>query len=174
MLNPSSHLSFRFTLLSPFYPLFVQRFFFKEEENDFILLFVHPKKYACYTSYPVQMFLNCNWYMFLCVDISCWQFFFPLLIKIFLFFSDCSKAIENCIRCESTGAKCVKCRNLIVFGTRQCVESCPMGYRQQWSPYDDYMGQICIETSFIASLGVTGETFTILVGAFTGKYLISC
>lgn len=84
---------------------------------------------------------------------------------------NCSKSIESCLHCESTGEKCAKCRHLIVFGTRECAETCPMGYRQQRSPYDDYMGQICIETSFIASLGVTGETFTVLVGAFTGIFL---
>ncbi|KAK6643425.1 hypothetical protein RUM43_004930 [Polyplax serrata] len=83
------------------------------------------------------------------------------------FREDCSKTLESCLRCDETGYKCFKCKHLIVFGTRNCVKSCPMGYTRQWSTYDDYMGQICVETSFAASLGFTGETSAVLVGSLT-------
>lgn len=88
-----------------------------------------------------------------------------------MYFSDCSKAFESCLRCDETGTKCLKCRHLIVFGTRNCVSSCPMGYIGQWSTYDDYMGQICVQTSVVASLGFTGETSAVLVGSLTGWYI---
>ncbi|EEB12165.1 hypothetical protein Phum_PHUM160600 [Pediculus humanus corporis] len=84
---------------------------------------------------------------------------------------DCSKSLESCLRCDETGFKCLKCKHLIVFETRNCVKSCPMGYTSQWSTYDDYMGQICVETSFAASLGFTGETSAVLVGSLTGLIL---
>lgn len=47
----------------------------------------------------------------------------------------------ECLRCEDLG--CIKCREVIVFGTRQCEDSCPVGYIETWSSLVDYMGRLC-------------------------------
>jgi hypothetical protein len=52
----------------------------------------------------------------------------------------------ECLRCEDNG--CIKCREVIVFGTRQCEESCPIGYRETWSTLVDYMGRLCTGAYF--------------------------
>ncbi|KAG8264105.1 hypothetical protein J6590_017120, partial [Homalodisca vitripennis] len=53
---------------------------------------------------------------------------------------------RSCLKCDtrnSSDVKCVKCRQLIILGSRQCVESCPPGYSQEWSTLIDYMGKVC-------------------------------
>ncbi|XP_063215849.1 uncharacterized protein LOC134527257 isoform X2 [Bacillus rossius redtenbacheri] len=54
----------------------------------------------------------------------------------------------NCRRCTNSsegGMQCIKCRNLIVVGSRQCVDQCPAGFTQEWSNLVNYMGRICTE-----------------------------
>ena len=43
----------------------------------------------------------------------------------------------------STTYRCLKCARLIVIRTRQCVDTCPSGYSEEWSDMVDYMGRIC-------------------------------
>lgn len=66
--------------------------------------------------------------------------------------SDCGEQ-KDCLRCDSgKGSKngddswaprCIKCAHLIVMGSRQCVDKCPTGYREDWSNFVSYMGRIC-------------------------------
>ncbi|XP_044732305.1 uncharacterized protein LOC123295139 [Chrysoperla carnea] len=74
---------------------------------------------------------------------------------------------SQCLKCGPAG--CMKCPQLIVFATRQCVEKCPFGYSTQWSRLVDYMGQVCFNTGHI--WGISGETFAILTGIVLGAIL---
>lgn len=57
--------------------------------------------------------------------------------------------MEGCLKCQADDGggsfhiKCIKCTHLIVMGSRECVESCPLGYREEWSSQIDYMGRVC-------------------------------
>ncbi|KAF5287522.1 hypothetical protein FQA39_LY04150 [Lamprigera yunnana] len=66
-----------------------------------------------------------------------------------------------CLKCGSAG--CIKCPDLIIYSTRKCVDSCPSGYKVQWSRTLDYMGRICRRTN-----GVSLETISIVVGVVCG------
>nr|CAD7393565.1 unnamed protein product [Timema cristinae] len=82
----------------------------------------------------------------------------------------CSEQTE-CRRCTNTEGdgwtlgQCMKCRTLIVEGTRRCVNRCPAGYKEEWSDLVSYMGKICRETNF---LGVPGTMLAIIVGTCSG------
>ncbi|XP_063215848.1 uncharacterized protein LOC134527257 isoform X1 [Bacillus rossius redtenbacheri] len=59
----------------------------------------------------------------------------------------------NCRRCTNSsegGMQCIKCRNLIVVGSRQCVDQCPAGFTQEWSNLVNYMGRICTGRNFLS------------------------
>jgi hypothetical protein len=66
--------------------------------------------------------------------------------------ADCGEQ-KDCLRCDvdkvsdndgnSWGPRCIKCARLIVMGSRQCVDRCPAGYREDWSSFVSYMGRIC-------------------------------
>jgi len=38
---------------------------------------------------------------------------------------------------------CIKCVRLIVAESRECVDDCPLGYKEVWSARVDYMGRMC-------------------------------
>lgn len=72
----------------------------------------------------------------------------------------------QCVRC--VGGACVKCVHLIVEGSRACVDACPAGAREEWSPLVDYMGRVCRERSF---LGLPRRALAALAGAGGGAGL---
>lgn len=88
--------------------------------------------------------------------------------------ADCGEQ-KDCLRCdiekgsnhgdESWAPRCMKCAHLIVMGSRQCVDKCPKGYREDWSNFVSYMGRICYETGFF---GLPGQTLAIVVGTVSG------
>jgi len=66
-------------------------------------------------------------------------------------FPDCGQQ-KDCLRCDVDkgsnngdlwSPRCIKCAHLIVVGSRQCVDRCPAGYREDWSSFVSYMGRIC-------------------------------
>ncbi|KAJ9600822.1 hypothetical protein L9F63_001034, partial [Diploptera punctata] len=75
---------------------------------------------------------------------------------------------KDCVKCDNGDygtRRCNKCSRLIVLGSRQCVDKCPSGYREDWSRFASYMGRICYETGY---LGLPGRTLAIVVGTATG------
>ncbi|XP_034249088.1 uncharacterized protein LOC117649972 isoform X3 [Thrips palmi] len=89
--------------------------------------------------------------------------------------SGCNDTMEGCLRCQADDSggsihiKCIKCAHLIVMGSRECVESCPLGYREEWSSQIDYMGRVCAEGSLLLSaLALSGSKLSIVVGVLCG------
>ncbi|KAJ4444385.1 hypothetical protein ANN_06177 [Periplaneta americana] len=80
---------------------------------------------------------------------------------------------KDCLRCDiekeshddSRTPRCIKCARLIVMGSRQCVDICPTGYKEDWSNFVSYMGRICYETGI---LGLSGRTLAIVIGTISG------
>ncbi|KAK4874230.1 hypothetical protein RN001_013590 [Aquatica leii] len=72
-----------------------------------------------------------------------------------------------CLKCGSAG--CIKCPRLIIYSTRKCVDSCPTGYKIQWSTNIDYMGLMCKQTN-----GISSETTSILIGIVCGSIISVC
>ncbi|XP_067005279.2 uncharacterized protein T48 [Anabrus simplex] len=79
---------------------------------------------------------------------------------------------KDCIKCEKddeeSPPRCMKCTRFIVLGSRQCVDECPSGYREEWSSLVDYMGKICREISY---MGLPGRTLAVIVGTCSGAAL---
>lgn len=89
--------------------------------------------------------------------------------------SGCNDTMEGCLKCQaddgggSLHIKCIKCAHLIVMGSRECVESCPLGYREEWSSQIDYMGRVCAEGSLLLSaLALSGSKLSVVVGVLCG------
>ncbi|KAK3917266.1 Tumor necrosis factor receptor superfamily member 18, partial [Frankliniella fusca] len=84
----------------------------------------------------------------------------------------CNATMEGCLKCRSTdlgGSLCVKCTNLIVMESRLCVDSCPLGYREEWSSQIDYMGRVCAEGSLLlGALALSGSRLSVVVGVLCG------
>ncbi|KAK5641314.1 hypothetical protein RI129_009861 [Pyrocoelia pectoralis] len=78
-------------------------------------------------------------------------------------FTGC-KQEASCLKCGSAG--CIKCPHLIVYSTRKCVDSCPSGYKIQWSQSLDYMGQTCTQTNTL--IGLSPVNISILIGSLCG------
>jgi hypothetical protein len=78
-----------------------------------------------------------------------------------ILFADCGEQ-KDCLRCdidkgsnngdESWAPRCMKCAHLIVMGSRQCVDRCPTGYREDWSNFVSYMGRICYGEYLVCSM----------------------
>ncbi|XP_026286326.1 uncharacterized protein LOC113211978 isoform X1 [Frankliniella occidentalis] len=84
----------------------------------------------------------------------------------------CNATMEDCLKCRSAdtgGSLCVKCANLIVMESRLCVDSCPLGYREEWSSQIDYMGRVCAEGSLLlGALALSGSRLSVVVGVLCG------
>lgn len=81
-------------------------------------------------------------------DTEALNYLFPAFILIsFPFTGGCNAAMEGCLKCRNSdvggGSLCMKCSHLIVMESRECVDSCPLGYREEWSSQIDYMGRVC-------------------------------
>ncbi|KAF5277215.1 hypothetical protein FQR65_LT03921 [Abscondita terminalis] len=101
----------------------------------------------------------------------CGDFLFTLIVALLLpSFGNCTdnfigcKQEPACLKCGSGG--CIKCPRLIIYPTRKCVDSCPSGYKIQWSQTIDFMGQICKQTN-----GISLETISILIGIVCGTII---
>lgn len=67
------------------------------------------------------------------------------------FLGGCNDTMKGCLKCQNSDADealCIKCAQLIVMESRECVESCPLGYQEEWSSQLDYMGRVCAGWSF--------------------------
>lgn len=99
--------------------------------------------------------------------------------------------LKGCVRCDKDGGtvisseggslsnatknsagsstyRCLKCVHLIVIKTRQCVDTCPSGYSEEWSTMIDYMGRICKESMVVAGVPMSGQKLAIFLGASIG------
>lgn len=94
--------------------------------------------------------------------------------------------LKSCLKCDTRptsttkngtngdrpgSVRCIKCKQLIVLGSRQCVESCPPGYSEEWSSLVDYMGRVCRESLFLGGIALSGQTLAIVVGALAGTVI---
>ncbi|XP_016951300.1 uncharacterized protein LOC108025351 [Drosophila biarmipes] len=66
----------------------------------------------------------------------------------------------SCQRCNKAG--CIKCPEYLVTDTRQCVNTCPAGYLDQWSAHTEFMGKVCVPT------GYSGPLMAALAGLLGG------
>lgn len=88
------------------------------------------------------------------------------MLIFYFFFIDCTSD-PACLRCGPEG--CIKCKDVIIYGTRQCVTNCPPGYEINWSVKSGYMGRICESKS--SYIGINKELLTVLVGIAAGVFL---
>ncbi|XP_054284059.1 uncharacterized protein LOC129001659 [Macrosteles quadrilineatus] len=82
--------------------------------------------------------------------------------------------MRGCLKCDtrnSSDVKCLKCRQMIILGTRECVESCPPGYSQEWSTLVDYMGRVCRESLFLGGVALSGQSLAVVVGCVAGAVI---
>ncbi|XP_072398270.1 uncharacterized protein T48 [Diabrotica undecimpunctata] len=77
--------------------------------------------------------------------------------------TDCE--IQDCLRCGSKG--CIKCADLMVYPSRECVSKCPFGHVQKWSTMVDYVGKICQHNGNF--LGLSNNAMAVLTGVVTGS-----
>ncbi|XP_021914670.1 uncharacterized protein LOC110827368 isoform X2 [Zootermopsis nevadensis] len=87
---------------------------------------------------------------------------------------------KDCLRCDmnkgsgndgdSWAPHCIKCAHLIVMGSRQCVDRCPAGYREDWSSFVSYMGRICYGRSLAIVVGTISGA-AICMGVLLGSFL---
>ncbi|KAJ8934156.1 hypothetical protein NQ318_012852 [Aromia moschata] len=73
----------------------------------------------------------------------------------------------TCLRCGSQG--CLKCPNLIVHPSRECVDACPYGHLPRWSTSVDYIGRVCRHNGNL--LGLSSHALAVLAGVATGAIL---
>ncbi|KAG5892861.1 hypothetical protein JTB14_022182 [Gonioctena quinquepunctata] len=73
----------------------------------------------------------------------------------------------SCLKCGPKG--CVKCADLIVHPTRECVTTCSFGYIQKWSTTVDFIGRVCQHNGNF--LGLSTNTLAVLTGVITGTVL---
>lgn len=83
--------------------------------------------------------------------------------------------MEGCLKCQNTemgGSLCIKCTHLIVVESRECVNSCPLGYREEWSSRLDYMGRVCAEGSLLlGALALSGPKLSVVIGVLCGAII---
>uniref|UniRef100_A0A1B6DT35 TNFR-Cys domain-containing protein n=1 Tax=Clastoptera arizonana TaxID=38151 RepID=A0A1B6DT35_9HEMI len=110
---------------------------------------------------------------------NCILIYCVLIVFVSARYEECGN-LKSCVKCEqvnSTDAeavRCIKCRQLIVLESRQCVESCPPGYSEEWSSLVDYMGRVCRESLFLGGIALSGQTLAVVVGALAGTVICIC
>ncbi|XP_046386193.1 uncharacterized protein LOC124155976 isoform X2 [Ischnura elegans] len=77
---------------------------------------------------------------------------------------------SQCLNCDADG-RCRKCSGVIIYGSRECADSCPRGYQEEWSTLVDYMGRLCKESGpwwLEDGVGLTGRRLAVVVGTCSG------
>ncbi|XP_071444178.1 uncharacterized protein T48 [Hetaerina americana] len=84
-----------------------------------------------------------------------------------------SASQSGCLNCDDDG-QCRKCSGVIIYGSRECADSCPEGYQEEWSTLVDYMGRLCKQTGpwwLEDGVGLTGRRLAVVVGTCSGLFI---
>ncbi|XP_060522012.1 uncharacterized protein LOC132699367 [Cylas formicarius] len=100
-------------------------------------------------------------WLFLLLDQCCGESFRNLNV------SESCASEPKCLHCIPKG--CIKCPELIVYPTRQCVERCPFGHNPKWSTMVDFMGLVCTHNG--NPMGLSSAALTVLTGVLCGTIL---
>jgi len=75
------------------------------------------------------------------------------------------------VKCDETGAVCMKCRHVMDMTSRTCQTACTSGQKEVWSTQRDAIGRLCLEAGVWASLGLSGQGAAVVVGCLVGLLL---